>query len=230
MSKVSIEDLARWGLLKSVRKEQLKDELLNGEAPLTSEQKKQVISEWFKKNNISTNQELSNCLAKELIKKSHFQQRIERDWLWRKWCLEKFGNYHLKNHNQVEVKYSLIRVKDKDLINELYLRIKENESSFKAIAENFSEGQEKKSGGKVGPVPIHTLHPILTELLENAVKGELLAPRKIENWWIIVTLDEIYQQNPKNQRNPSIGSFELANMHLNKILEKRNDSFNNLDS
>ena len=46
--------------------------------------------------------------------------------------------------------YSIIKVSNKELADELYLRIKEKESEFEDIAYEFSEDNEKYSSGKNG--------------------------------------------------------------------------------
>ena len=46
-----------------------------------------------------------------------------------------------------KVQYSLVRVSSENLANELYLRIKEKESTFEEIARKYSEGPDKQSNG-----------------------------------------------------------------------------------
>ena len=68
------------------------------------------------------------------------------------------------------VNYSLIRVTNKNLVDELYLRIKEEESSFEKVAREYSEGPEKKTSGEIGPFPLGKAHPNLANLLEVSKK------------------------------------------------------------
>ena len=56
---------------------------------------------------------------------------------------DKLYDYFLSRKSKLErVIYSLIRVKDRNVANELYMRIKENEEPFWKIAKNYSDGPE----------------------------------------------------------------------------------------
>lgn len=56
------------------------------------------------------------------------------------------------------VVYSLIRTRDFDLADELYLRLTEDGCSFEELA-HFSEGPERGWGAQVGPCPLNQGHP-----------------------------------------------------------------------
>ena len=88
--------------------------------------------------------------------------------------------------------YSLLRVKDQHLANELHLRIKEGEASFEEIASEYSEGPERQQGGRLGPVPLSQPHPMLAKLLQVSTPGQLWPPKQLENWWIVVRLEELH--------------------------------------
>ena len=83
--------------------------------------------------------------------------------------------------------YSLLRVKEKHLANELHLRIKEGEASFEEIAEAFSEGRERRQKGRLGPVPLSQPHPMLAKLLRVSTPKQLWPPKQLENWWVVGT-------------------------------------------
>jgi len=87
------------------------------------------------------------------------------------------------------VVYSLLRVKDLGLANELFLRISGGEASFSDLAAQFSEGHEKTTRGIVGPVPMVKAHPQLRELLRTAAPGEVKPPIQIEGWYLVVRLE-----------------------------------------
>ena len=54
----------------------------------------------------------------------------------------------------------LVKVSNKELADEIYLRIKERESKFEDIAYEFSEGNEKYSLGKIGPISINKIESL----------------------------------------------------------------------
>jgi parvulin-like peptidyl-prolyl isomerase len=87
------------------------------------------------------------------------------------------------------VVYSLLRVKDRGLANELFLRITGAEASFSDLASQFSEGHEKATRGIIGPVPMVKAHPQLRDLLRTATPGEVQPPILIEGWFLVVRLE-----------------------------------------
>ena len=86
--------------------------------------------------------------------------------------------------------YSLITVKESDLAHELYLQVDSEEAVFSDLAKKYSlEGSTNKMG-IVGPQSLASAHPVLKEKLLTAKNGELLNPFRIDNWWVIVRLEE----------------------------------------
>ena len=108
----------------------------------------------------------------------HFSHRAEQRFLARK--------------NQLDqVIYSLLRVEDAALARELYLRIAEGEADFAELAASYSQGPERSTRGVVGPVPLLQAHPALAELLRTSQPGQLQAPLRIEQWWLVVRLESL---------------------------------------
>ena len=87
------------------------------------------------------------------------------------------------------VVYSLLRIKDRFIARELYLRIASQEANFADLAGSYSEGPEIKTKGIIGPVPLDQAHPILYKKLRNSQPGQLLEPFQIDNWWLVVRLE-----------------------------------------
>jgi len=108
----------------------------------------------------------------------HFSHRAEQRFLARKNRLD-------------QVIYSLLRVDDAALARELYLRIAEGEADFAELAASYSMGPERSTRGVVGPVPLLQAHPNLAELLRTSRPGQLQAPLRIEQWWLVVRLESL---------------------------------------
>lgn len=89
-----------------------------------------------------------------------------------------------------QVSYSLIRVSDGDLAFELHQRLQEEEASFKELASEYSEGPEKSSGGRIGPVPLNQAHSAIVDKLRSSQPGQLWKPFFLENIWLILRLDQ----------------------------------------
>ena len=86
--------------------------------------------------------------------------------------------------------YSLIRVKDPYLAQELYFRVQEGEQSFSEIAREYSEGPEAETGGLLGPVDLGVPHPALAKMLLRSKPGELLPPSRLGDWVVVVRLEK----------------------------------------
>ena len=88
-----------------------------------------------------------------------------------------------------QIHYSLIRLSDGDLAFELHQRLLENEDNFEDLAARYSEGDERDTGGLIGPVALSEAHPVLVEKLRISQPGQLWAPFFLVNIWIILRLD-----------------------------------------
>lgn len=110
---------------------------------------------------------------------------IETTWGHR---LESYFLQH--KHNLDQVIYSLIRHRDRDLLNELYFRIVEGEQSFAELASEYSQGQEAKTGGRLGPFEMASLNPDLAKLLYYAPISEVQSPQQFGSFYAIVRVEQ----------------------------------------
>ena len=96
----------------------------------------------------------------------------------------------LERKNELDqVVYSLLRLENGFLAQELYLQIEAGESDFADLAKRYAEGPERNTNGIVGPVSLTQAHPILVEKLRVAQPGVLLEPFQISEWWLVVRLE-----------------------------------------
>ena len=104
---------------------------------------------------------------------------------------EQVESYFLQRKAQLDrVRYSLIRTKDTSLAQEIYFRLNDDGASFAQLASQYSEGQESKTGGMVGPVELSVPHPILARMLMVSQPGQLWAPTQIGEWLVIARLEQ----------------------------------------
>jgi parvulin-like peptidyl-prolyl isomerase len=100
-------------------------------------------------------------------------------------------SYFLQRKAQLDrVRYSLIRTKDVSLAQEIYFRLNDDGASFASLASQYSEGQESKTGGMVGPVELNVPHPVLARMLMVSKPGQLWAPTQIGEWLVIARLEQ----------------------------------------
>jgi parvulin-like peptidyl-prolyl isomerase len=151
-------------------------------------------TEFYEKNNITneaerqawlthygmTQEQLDTLATRELrietYKHKTWGSKLESYFLGRKGMLDK-------------VIYSLIRVKDLGLAQELYFRILEGEQAFAEIARVHSQGPEAQTDGLIGPVELSVPHPNLAKMLSISKPGELMPPTRIGEWLVIVRLE-----------------------------------------
>ncbi|VEP16481.1 Peptidylprolyl isomerase (fragment) [Hyella patelloides LEGE 07179] len=101
------------------------------------------------------------------------------------------GSYFLQRKNQLDrVIYSLIRTKNAGLAQELYFRILEVEQTFAELAKEYSEGAEAETHGFLGPIALGNAHPMIAQKLLSSKPGQLSAPIKIDEWFVIVRLEK----------------------------------------
>ena len=84
----------------------------------------------------------------------------------------------------------LLRVKDKDLITELYYRIKNNESTFRSVSYEFGEGPESQQGGLISLTPLSKLPFGLSKVIPTLTIDTLNGPYRHGSYYSIIQLKE----------------------------------------
>ena len=136
--------------------------------------------EWCKQQSYSPDDMLAEALRErqiELYQELTWGPQIESYFLERKAQLD-------------QVTYSLIRTKDASLAQELYFRLNDDGASFAELASRYSEGQEAKTGGLVGPVELDVPHPVLSRMLTVSKPKQLWSPTQIGEWLVITRLEQ----------------------------------------
>ncbi len=217
---IKLEQLTEWGLLGRVKREKLIDSFLVSQEHPNTQQKKDIFSTWKKTNGILDENSFREWIKVNGFSYLEFKAIIFRKWRWEQWCKEKFNDiipsYYLERKPFLDkVSYSILRVKEKNLAQELFLRINEEEASFEEIAAKYSEGPERETFGKVGPVPMSQPHPKLAKLLQVSKPDQIWPPKAVESWWIIVKLHEIINTE-LNERVQLKLALELGEIEIEK--------------
>ena len=119
---------------------------------------------------------LSNKVRQQPFLREQFSPKAEARFLDRKNELD-------------QVVYSLLRLENRFLAQELYLQIESGESNFADLAKRYAEGPERNTNGIVGPVSLTQAHPVLVEKLRVTQPGVLLEPFWVSDWWLVVRLE-----------------------------------------
>lgn len=219
---ISYEELESWGVLEKVKREKEKDKIIKNSKFPSPELIASIKKEWKKKYKLQDEKNFKIWLSSSNLNENKFSSLIVRNWIWKEWCKEKFKDklydYFLSRKSKLErVIYSLIRVKDRNVANELYMRIKENEEPFWKIAKNYSDGPEKYTEGRIGPIIMSDLNPYIYKLLEISELGQLWPPKKLDEWWIILKLERrIKLELSEDLKNNLF--LELGENYLNEII------------
>ncbi len=221
---ISIKRLSKWGLLRQIKLEEIIDLNLKNISKPNEAELKDKIQDWLKIKNIESEENLKEWKIRNGLNEELWIEFISRKCKWSRWCATKFenklANYYLERKSMLdEVNYSLIRVTSKNLADELYLRIIEEESSFEEIARTYSMGPEKMTSGEIGPVPLGRAHPILAKLLEVSKKGQIWPPKKLESWWVIVKLNYL-NSIPLDKKLSETLLNELGGKYIEESVDK----------
>ena len=205
-------------MLRQARREAAIDDCLQSIPPPPAEQLKAMLDQWCQQQRIDSPQKLQRWQQQEGLSSEQWQQFVARRGCWLLWCQQnlkdKLNSQYLERKSQLdEVSYSLLRVKDHHLANELHLRIKEGEASFEDIAAEYSEGRERQQKGRVGPVPLSHPHQKLAKMLQVSTPGQLWPPKQLENWWIVVRLEELHCTELTDSLKQRL-FLELGDQHL----------------
>ncbi len=193
INKNFFELLVRNNLLKPLIKGEILNSILE-EVPVEEDIKNEIKSNIIEKENIKDDSEFQSWLSSKLTTEDEMYKLVSKNKRLNNFCLKKYLHMaearFLKRKNDLDtVTYSLIRVEEMFLAQELFLRLEENPSQFGDLASKYSIGAEKMSRGIVGPVSLSLGHPLLVEQLKNSRIGEISQPKRIDNLFIIARVE-----------------------------------------
>lgn len=135
---------------------------------------------WLEKNNCTLEQfehSVMRTIKLDRFKQLNFNGKVD--------------SYFLQRKSQIDrVIYSLLRVKDPHLAQELFFRIQDKEATFAELVKQYSGGQEAEIGGLVGPHELSVPHPLLAQKLSSLKPGQLSPPVQVADWFVVVRLEK----------------------------------------
>ena len=165
------------------------------------------LKQWLKYNDISEKEmslHLYRSLQAQLLKKKNFSNKVE--------------SYFLENKTDYDLcSYSLIRVSSRSMINELYIRINEEEDTFSSLAEQYSEGPESQTSGFIQLRPLSSIHPEISERLRISRPGQLWQPFQIDDCWVLIRLEKFVPSSLDDRTTDSILDT-LFNSWINQLV------------
>ena len=175
----------------------------------------------LKRENLKNEIEFEEWLNKTGSNIKNFEQQTITTLKLNKYCLDNFSrkteSYFLRKQDELDyATYSLIRVDDFCLANELLMRINDGEVSFEEIASEYSTGPEKTTKGLIGPLPVAQGHPTIRNLIRMSQIGEPTEPIKVGNSYIIFQLESLKKSILDDQMK-----LELSKQLFDKWLDEQ---------
>ncbi len=188
-----IKLLEKNNLLYKLVAQEVQEEKI-AEIEINEEEKINLKNSFLIQNGLKSEEEFQNFLKKNNINEQLFISKICTPLKVKKYSLNKYihmveGRFIKKKEDLDCIAYSLLRVSNYNLSQELFYRIQDGESDFGQLSSEFSEGLEKNSKGIIGPVSVSQTHPILRKLLISSKVGELNQPIKVNDVWVISRLE-----------------------------------------
>lgn len=207
--------LTSYRMLPQLRRESIIDKAI-ASVVYTEEELSDALTQFYKQNQLTED----NSLRQWLDYHSMSQEVLETVFVPRLLKIEKFkrqewnhqiDSYFLEHKPTFEqVVFSLIRVKEAGVAQELYHRLQEGECSFAELANIYSVGSEANNNGLIGKIPLIDLDRRLAQVLYTSKPGQLLSPMQIDDIWVIVRLEEYF---------PARLDGEMRQYLLNELFE-----------
>lgn len=190
-----IELLHQYRLWPKLVREFLIDRAI-ADQPYSPEEVQQASEDFFNQHKIPPDNR-TQWLQAQGLSPAELQTQLARQIRLQKFKTATWGHqlesFFLKQKSYLDrVTYSLIRTKDQGIAQELYCRLIEKEADFAELAQQYSEGSEAQTGGRIGPVALTVPHPNLARMLSISEPGQLWPPHPLNDWYLIVRLDEMH--------------------------------------
>ena len=204
--------LASYKMMPQLLRERIIDKAV-GSIECTPAEIEQAYQEFYQTNQINSEIELQIWLQRHNMTVPQLELTIIRPLKIHKFKQQTWGNqlesYFWQRQPDLDlVVYSMIKVKDQDLAQELYFRISAGEQTFTAAASQYSQGIEAYTGGIMNPIGIGRLPKPLAQRLRSLNPGELhrpivrleqIIPAKLNSFTAKSLLNEMFESWLKQQ-------------------------------
>ncbi len=187
--------LKQYGMLPQLAREMIVEEAI-ANVTLSKEDITKGYRKFYQEQQLNSDTDLDRWLVSRGMSRERLDYLVTRtlklEQFKKDFWGDKLDSYFVQRKITLDrVVYSLIRVKDIGIAQEIYFRIQEGEQSFSELASLYSEGMEAQTGGILGPVELNVPHPILANILAKSQPGQLSPPTRLEEWFIIVRLEKL---------------------------------------
>jgi parvulin-like peptidyl-prolyl isomerase len=143
---------------------------------------------------------------------------LRRNFIKEEWLRPQLNDYFYKRKRDLDqCVYSMLRLTEIGLAEELYLRLKNKECSIAELAFKYSIGPEKYTKGTVGPMPLSKTTDQVRALSTNENVGKLNKPLVIQNTIAIIVVEHIIESTLTPETEEQLLE-ELLNIELQKVV------------
>jgi parvulin-like peptidyl-prolyl isomerase len=215
--------LEQYRLVPQLAKEMVLDQAI-ADVKVPEEEQLEAIKRFYQQNQINTDQELDKWLEQQHLTRDGLMTLIGRELRLQKFKTSKWDvqveSHFVQRKAQIDqVVFSMVRVKDVDIAEEIYFRLLSKEATFSELAPRYSSGIEAKTRGISGPIELGRLDPNLAGALLSAQPEEVLSPMQVSGWWVVMQLEALIPaelDDPTRQRLTE----ELFNIWVNAEVQK----------
>lgn len=140
------------------------------------------LEDWLRRNQVPQvylESVICRQLRVEKLKRFKFDNSLESEFLRRK-----------AEFDQAE--FSLIQTSDRILADELYFQLRDGESDFTVLAQQYSEGFERQTQGRAGLVKLSTLPKAVAQVFDESRLGVVQEPIMVDARFWIVRLERFF--------------------------------------
>ena len=147
-------------------------------------------------------------------------QDLRKEFIKEQWLKPQIRDYFYKRKRDLDqVVYSMLRLSDIGLAEELYLRLKNGEASISELAHKYSLGPEKYTKGIVGPMPLSKANEQIRAISNKENMGKLNKPIVVQNTIIISVVEHIIEASLTPEMEQKLLE-ELFNIELQKTVNE----------
>jgi parvulin-like peptidyl-prolyl isomerase len=188
--------LQQYGMLPQLQRELIIDAEL-ASIDCTAEEIFSAYKAFYHHHQIKSDDDRATWLQQNNFTLAQFEHLILRTIKLDRFKQERFAgkvdSYFLQRKSQLDrATYSLLRVRDIYLAQELFFRLQAEETTFSELVYQYSQGQEAETGGSIGPHELSIPHPTLAQKICSLKPGQLAPPLQVADWFVVVRLDKYF--------------------------------------
>ena len=187
-----IQRIRQYRLLPTLIKELVTDQLIDG-VPCDQQV---AYEQYCTQHNLFSDEQRQAWCQQHQLEPQHLMTEAVRVYRLNRFKEDTWATQIQSDFMQNKAKYdraiySMIRIKERVLAQELFFRLRDDGLSFADVAKEYSQGKEAQTGGMVGPVELGNLHPTLVKILQVSQPQQLWQPEQVGDWLVIVRLEKL---------------------------------------